>query len=256
MDKKYSVKALADLAGVSVRTLHHYDRIGLLKPEFRTDGGYRMYGKDELLRLLQILFYKELDFELKKIAEILDDPGFDLLSALNGHREKLIKRKSRIDGLLKTIDRTIEHLKNKTKMNYESLYDGIPKEKARAWRKEALERWPDEVRKSEAALLKMAKPDFEKLKNDFADCWETLAGLKSEDPTSDHVQKEIYRHYRFIRQFWGTVGEEDLQAEPYAGLGNMYVSDERYTSINGEPDPVFAGFMQKAMRYFADTRLK
>ena len=78
---KYSVKQLARLAGVSVRTLHVYDEMELLVPRDRSDAGYRYYGEAELLRLQQILFYKELDFPLKQIGEILDDPDFDLVAA-------------------------------------------------------------------------------------------------------------------------------------------------------------------------------
>ena len=78
---KYSVKQLSELAGVTVRTLHHYDRIGLLSPAQRSESGYRYYGRAELLRLQQILFYRELGFRLQEIGDILDDPSFDLLTA-------------------------------------------------------------------------------------------------------------------------------------------------------------------------------
>src|SRR5580704_4516137 len=105
---RYSVRQLAGLAGVSVRTLHVYDEMGLLKPSVRTDAGYRQYGEAELLRLQQILFYKELDLSLKQIAEILDDPGFDLVEALVGHRIALSARRDRLTTLLNTIEATID----------------------------------------------------------------------------------------------------------------------------------------------------
>ena len=87
--KKYSVKKLAKLAGVTVRTLHHYDKIDLLKPALRSDKHYRYYGQEELLRLQQILFYKELGFPLQEIKEILEDPDFDLIEALESHKKAL-----------------------------------------------------------------------------------------------------------------------------------------------------------------------
>ena len=90
--KQYGVKELSDLSGVTVRTLHHYDKIGLLKPLNRTEAGYRFYGEEELLRLQQILFYKELDFSLKEIADLLDDPDFELIQALQSHRSELEAR--------------------------------------------------------------------------------------------------------------------------------------------------------------------
>ncbi len=108
--KHYSVGELASMAGVSVRTLHHYDRIGLLRPTSRTDAGYRRYGEEEALRLQQILFYKELDLSLEEIGEILDDPHFDLVRALHQHRTLLQQRARRLARLLETVDRTLHRL--------------------------------------------------------------------------------------------------------------------------------------------------
>jgi DNA-binding transcriptional MerR regulator len=87
--KTYTVSQLANLAGVSIRTLHHYDYIGLLEPPARTTAGYRLYGETELLRLQQILFFKELDLPLSEVRSILDDPGFDQVQALQEHRRML-----------------------------------------------------------------------------------------------------------------------------------------------------------------------
>ncbi len=107
----YSVKKLAKLAGVSVRTLHHYDQLGLLKPSLRTEARYRLYGEKELLRLQQILLYKELDFSLQEIGDILDKADFDLLEALQSHKTALQSRRDRLGVLLTTIDKTIQKLK-------------------------------------------------------------------------------------------------------------------------------------------------
>ncbi|MFN2140328.1 MAG: MerR family transcriptional regulator, partial [Candidatus Promineifilaceae bacterium] len=108
--KGYTVSQLAKLAGVSVRTLHHYDEIGLLVPAARSDAGYRLYNEEDLLRLQQILFFRELDFPLDDIRQILDDPAFDSLAALEEHRRLLHERAGRIGRLLNTIDRTIAKL--------------------------------------------------------------------------------------------------------------------------------------------------
>mgnify|MGYP000865807544 FL=1 len=109
--KKYSAKGLSKLAGVSVRTLHHYDEIGLLKPAIRTEAKYRLYGENELLKLQQILFFKELDFSLKEIIDILDDPDFDLTVALESHKQALISKQERISVMLNTIEKTVLNLK-------------------------------------------------------------------------------------------------------------------------------------------------
>ena len=97
--KTLTVKKLAEISGVSVRTLHYYDQIGLLRPSVRTEKKYRLYGNDELLRLQQILFFRELDFPLKDILEMMDEPNYDLVKALMQHESALLNRKRRISDL-------------------------------------------------------------------------------------------------------------------------------------------------------------
>lgn len=255
--KKYSVKQLADLAGVSVRTLHLYDQIGLLKPSVRTAAGYRMYGEKELLRLQQILFYRELDFSLESIKSLLTAPDFDLVQALEQHKTALQARKDRIAELLLTIDKTMLQLKGEIMLTHEELYEGFPKEKAEAYRKEAIAAYGEEqVQQSEKHLQAVGKKGFEALKTEQQDIVQNLVSLMKEDPKSNSVQRQIARHYANIRQFWGTAGTADPQAEAYSGLGELYVNDERFTTIDGKSNPEFAQFMCEAMRFFAETNLK
>jgi DNA-binding transcriptional MerR regulator len=255
--KSYSVKQLSQLAGVSVRTLHLYDQIGLLKPAIRTEAKYRLYGEKQLLRLQQILFYKELDFSLDEIGKILDKPDFDMLHAMEHHKKALQSRYDRLSTLLQTVDKTILHLKGKIMLTPEDLYEGLPKEKAEAYRSEAVEEYgEDTVARSENYLRKLSKEDFAKLKAESQGIAQTLFSLQQEDPTSEKVQQQIKRHYANIRTFWGTVNAADPQAEAYAGLGDLYVSDERFTMIDGKPQPEYALFLSKAMRYFANSKLK
>lgn len=256
MEKHYSVKQIARLAGVTVKTLHLYDKIGLLKPSVRTWANYRQYGHAELLRLQQILFYRELDIPLKSIIEILNDPHFDLTKALSGHRVALVARRDRLNTLLTTIDKTIRHLKNKTMSTIEELYDGMPKEQAEAYRREAVEKWgEDTVARSEKALMEMDKLDLEKLKADQKDIAQKLRALVKHDPESKEVQEQIARHYANIRAFWGVSDPTDLRAQAYKGLAELYATDERYTAADGNPDPEYAAFMRRGMHYFADTHL-
>ncbi|MDX2250139.1 MAG: MerR family transcriptional regulator [Bacteroidia bacterium] len=251
--RQLSVKQLARMAGVSVRTLHVYDQKGLLKPANRTEARYRLYGEKELLRLQQILFYKELDFSLQDISDIINEPDFDVVKALESHRIALLDRKKRLNTLLNTIDATIFHLKNNKTMNYESLYEGLPKEKAAAYRAEALEKWgKDAIENSENQLLKMAKPDFEALKNRQIQLGQQLFALHTSAlPDAPEVQVLIKLHYELMEQFWA----KKPTAEAYIGLGEMYVSDERYTLQNDVPQPAYAQFMSQAMRHFAETQL-
>jgi DNA-binding transcriptional MerR regulator len=255
--KTYSVKQIAQLAGVSVRTLHLYDKIGLLKPGKRTQAGYRQYSEDELLRLQQVLFYRELDFPLKEIKEIVNDPDFDVGKALIGHKASLLVRRERLNILLNTIDKTINNLNDKQMTSIEELYEGMPKEQAAAWRQEAADKWgEDVVTRSEKALLEMGKLDIERLKAEQKDIARRLQLLKDYPPESKEVQEQIARHYINIRSFWGVTDPTDLKAETYKGLAELYITDERYTAGNDSPDPEFATFMRKSMLYFADTKLK
>lgn len=249
----YSVKQLAKLAGVSVRTLHLYDEIGLLKPSARTEAGYRRYGRAELLRLQQILFYKELGLPLQEIGNILDDPGFDLLKALADHREALSARKNRISTLIATIDKTMSNLKKgETMLTPEELYEGLPKEALTKWRRQAAKAYGQEaVERSEQALRNMSKADFQSLKNEQQEIMSALLGLVDQDPAGKAVQSMIARHYQNIRRFWGTAGLPDPQAEKYTGLGRLYLDDERFTSVNGKPQPALAKLMSEAMAHFA-----
>lgn len=256
--KEYGVKKVSKLSGVSVRTLHHYDSIGLLKPSSRTEYGYRYYGEVQLLRLQQILFYKELGFPLREIREVLDDAGFDLLGALRNHKSALEARRKRISHLLVTIDTTIRNLnKGEIMTNPAQLYEGLPQEVGTTYRQKALDEYGQEaVEQSEKGLIKLGKEDFQKLKAEQDQIASELFAQQHENPESEAVQQLTARHYANIRMFWGTSSLPDKQGEAYAGLGDLYVSDERFTAVDGVPQPAFALFMQKAMRHFARTHLQ
>lgn len=144
--RTYSIGELAKLAGVSIRTLRYYDKIDLLNPIERAESNYRYYGKDELYRLQQILFFKELDFELKKIKKLLDDPDFDQLKALTFQRKQVLNRKERLDKLLVTIDKTIKDLKEeKNMLTDEELYEGFSKEEIQKIKQEVTQKYDPKV---------------------------------------------------------------------------------------------------------------
>jgi DNA-binding transcriptional MerR regulator len=257
MAANYAVRQLAKMAGVSIRTLHLYDKMKLLKPLNRTSSRYRMYGENELLRLQQILFYKELDFPLKEIARILDDPDFELVAALESHKAALLVRKDRVNTLLQTINKTIKNLKTKTMENYEDLYEGLPRQQAATYRNQAIDKWgEDVVERSERALKEMSKLNLDQLKADQKAIMKSLLLLVNEQPESEVVQDEIARHYVNIRSFWGVSDPTDLKAETYKGLAELYLTDERYLTTDGKPMHEFAIFMRLAMIYFADNKLK
>src|SRR5882757_2298083 len=121
----YTVKKVAAMSGVSVRTLHFYDETGLLKPAYLGANGYRFYEEPQLLTLQQILFYRELGFELKQIKRILGRADFEKVAALESHRKVLQKNLTRTRTLIETIDKTIEHLKGTKKMKSEEMFAGF-----------------------------------------------------------------------------------------------------------------------------------
>jgi len=252
----YSVKKLSQLAGVSVRTLHLYDKMGLLKPSVRTEARYRLYGEKELLRLQQILFYRELDIPLKDIQTILDDPEFDLLKALEAHKKALLARKERINTLVGTIEKTLITLKNKTMLEVEDLYKGLPVEKLKAYREEAMSKWGKQtIEEVENALRSFSKEDMETTKAALKDTTERLGALMSGDPRSKEVQECIAKRYQIIMRLTG--GKINLNKLDYfRKLGELYVEDNRYTPVDGMPNKELAGFIKEATDYYVKTQEK
>lgn len=251
----YSVKKLAKLAGVSVRTLHLYDQMGLLTPSTRTEARYRLYGRKELLRLQQILFYRELDIPLKEIGDILDDPAFDLIQALESHKTALRVKSERISTLIDTIDKTLLHLKNKTMLDVEELYDGLSPEKMAEYREEAMNRWgKDRVLKGEDILRKLSKEEVNEMKQELDTVTKQLLACSKKEPESEEVQTLIARHCKVITKFTGRSEEQGIK-DYYKCLGDLYTSDLRYTAVDGVTNAAFSQFMQKAMQHFAETKL-
>ena len=125
---KLTVKKLADLAGVSVRTLHYYDQVGLLKPESRSPSGYRYYDENSVLRLQQVMFFREMGFSLDEINMIMSQPDFSILEALREHRNLLAKKKERTNELIRTLDNTIESIEREKEMQIRDYYQGFSDE--------------------------------------------------------------------------------------------------------------------------------
>src|SRR5690606_10579070 len=145
----YTVKQVSALADVTVRTLHHYDEIGLLRPTTVGTNGYRYYDDAALLRLQQILFYREIGLELAQIRDILDRPDFDLLTALRSHRTVLADKSRRIEQLITTIDATISHLAGEMTMSKRRMSEPFSDEQQNQYEREARLQWdPDLVNSS------------------------------------------------------------------------------------------------------------
>jgi DNA-binding transcriptional MerR regulator len=246
--EKYSVKQLAGLAGISVRTLHHYDHIGLLRPGERSGSNYRYYGENELLRLQQILIYRELDIPLAQIADILDDPGFNISDALSKHKKELEKRRTKMTELIRTIEKTINHLKKKDKkMDHKEMYKGLSKEQAGAWQKEAEEKWGKKtIAGSHKKIMSMNVTEWDRLKQKADDIYVALVNRMQLSPADEEVQALIAEHFEMTGKHF------DVTIPAYRSLGTMYVDDERFTAFYDKYEPGLAVFLKNAMHVYCD----
>jgi len=247
----YTVHQVATLAGVSVRTLHHYDQIKLLRPSSRTAAGYRLYGEADLLRLQQILFFRELGFPLGEIQRILDDPGFDQVKALESHKRMLHERAERLALLLSTVDKTIQKLTEDTMtLTDAELYEGFSQEQIERYKREVKERYdPKLVAESDRRVRKMSKAQWQAVGAEGQEATRRMAELMDRDPGDREVQETIARHHAWIENFY------PASAEVYRGLGQLYVEHPEFRAYYEAYAPNLADFMQAAMNYYADHTL-
>ena len=247
----HTVHQLASLAGVSVRTLHHYDQIGLLTPSARSAAGYRLYGTEDLMRLQQILLFKELDLPLAEIRRILDDPGFDPVRALAQHRRTLELRAERLARLLNTIDRTIARLTEvDMSLTDEELYEGLPKEQVDRWKQEMNERYdPGLVAESNRRVHAMSKEQWNDVKAEGDAISRRMAELMGRAPGDPEVQKTVARQHAWIENFY------PCSAEMFQGLGQHYAEHPEFRANYDKYRPDLADFMRDAMAYYAEHTL-
>lgn len=247
----YTVHQLANMAGISVRTLHHYDHIDLLRPSARNAAGYRLYQEADLLRLQQILLFKELDLPLAEIRRILDHPGFDPIHALVQHRRTLEERAERLAGLLSTIDRTIARLTEvDMSLTDEELYEGLPKERVARWKREVDERYdPKLVAESNRRVRAMSKEQWNATKAEGDAISRRMAELMGRAPGDPEVQATIARQHAWIENFY------PCSAEMFAGLGQHYAEHPEFRATYDRYRPDLADFMRDAMAYYAEHTL-
>src|SRR5258708_18674088 len=191
-----TVKRLSKLAGVSVRTLHFYDEIGLLRPGRVGANGYRYYGQAALLRLQQILFYKELGLSLEEIADVLDQPDFDVAAALVAHRRALEQRLGRLRGLIATVDRTIAYLMGDTTMNEQELFAACGDEQQAEYEIEAEARWGQGVRDSARKWQAYSPAQKAQIKAEGQAIYGDLLGQLDQPPGNPAVQANIARWHQ------------------------------------------------------------
>jgi DNA-binding transcriptional MerR regulator len=250
----HTVKQVAAMSGVSVRTLHFYDEVGLLKPAWVGANGYRFYDEPQILKLQQILFYRELGFELKQIKRILGRADFEVVSALQSHRKVLNENLARTRKLIVTIDKTIEHLKGKKKMKTEEMFVGFdPKEQAK--HEQYLinrfgEGMRDGIAQSKAKVKHWKKADWQKSGAAFNEiCRDLASAIERKLPAeSAEVQKIVRRHYEWLKQFWTPTRES------YAGH-TLLIVDSDLRKAYEKFNPQLPEFVAAAIKVFAENEL-
>ncbi len=246
----WSVAEVARASGVTSRTLRHYHAIGLLVPARTAPNGRRHYEQEQLLRLQQILLLRDLGLRLEVVAEVIAHRSSqDTIEVLARHKEWLLREQLRLGQLVRTVDSTIENLRNGGEMSPEKVFEGFEHNPYEA---EARERWGDEaVDASYQRMRGWTEADAEKARTGYTRVHEGLAALKAEgvDVTELSVQELIQLHYEVTCLFWTPT------REAYRNLGQMYVDDERFRQSIGSGDDALVEYLRDAMTVYAEDRL-
>jgi DNA-binding transcriptional MerR regulator len=241
----FTVKQLSRLAGVTPRTLHYYDQIGLLKPTQLGKNGYRYYGDESLLRLQQILIYRELDMPLEQIKEILDRREFDVVSALEGHRDQLQERIRRLERVIATVNETISFLRGETTMNQKQLFEPFNEEQQAEYEKGAMQMYDPAIVKASNQKWKNYTPAE---KQHIADKGNAVylgfVQAMPKGPASPEAQACVESWRRHMDYFW-TPNEDQL-----LGLAEGYNSDPRFKANFDKIHPDLAAFILEAVKIY------
>ena len=244
-----TVGELSRLSGVTVRTLHHYDDIGLVRPSQRTAAGYRLYSDDDVLRLHEVLVLRELGMSLPEIAAALEEPAHaDRAALLRRHRDALVARRGQLDAMLASVDRALDALeKGTTTMtpdDFKQIFDGFD---PAAYEEEARQRWGSTAAYAESARRTKGygKPEWEEIHRESQAIYARLAELMREGAAAGdpRVQAAVADHRAHITRWF-----YDCTKELHRGLGEMYVADPRFTQNLDRTAPGLAAFLRDAIR--------
>jgi DNA-binding transcriptional MerR regulator len=240
---KLSVSETAKLMGVSVRTLHYYDEIGLLKPSETSEAGYRFYDEENLAVLQEILFYRELEFPLKEILRMLSHPEHDRSGALKKHRELLLLKRQHIEELLRLVDDTLGgEAMNKNRYTFADIEEAKSKYAA-----EAKARWGQTEAYQESARRDKNRTQAESvdIMNETNDIFASFAASMDKEPSDPEVQALVERWQALITKNHYTCTKEILE-----GLADMYISDERFIQNLDRFGDGTAQFMHDAIKAY------
>ncbi len=248
---EYTVGALARLSGVTVRTLHHYDSIGLLSPSARSAAGYRLYSQADLLRLRQVLFYRELGFGLDEIAEILADPADGTDDHLRRQHRLLRERAARTAALLHAVEKEMEARDMGMALTPEEQFEVFGADKVAEYTEEARQRWGDTAawQESQRRGAAYTKEDWITIKAEADANIQGFAGLvRAGEPATGTAAMDLAEEHRqhLIRWFY------DCGYPMHRGLAELYVSDLRYVETYGQIAPGLSWYVHDAILANAD----
>jgi DNA-binding transcriptional MerR regulator len=245
---EYTVQKLAQLAGISSRTLRYYDEIGILKPARINSSGYRIYGQAEVDRLQQILFYRELGVSLASIKDILNSPSFDSLQALKEHRDRLLDRKRQLDLLIANVNKTIAFKEGRVTMTVQEKFAGFKQkmidDNEKKYGEEIRAKYGDgAVNKANQKILNLTEEQYQEMQKLGAG---VLAALKEAyatgDPAGELAQKTADLHRQWLSYTWDSYSKA-----AHAGLAQMYVDDARFSAYYDQVQSGAAEFLRDAI---------
>lgn len=241
---RLTIGSLARMSGVTVRTLRHYDALGLLSPLEVSEAGYRYYGENELLRLQKILLLKALDFPLKQIGEMLSDPHFDARDALEKQRALLLLRRDRLDRLAALID---SELKGETIMNFDAFDEKKEKELRAAYAAEARERWGNtaayQANQTHDKMMTKQQKEARTVKMDEIFSAFARLAAEGEAPDGARADAQVACWQTFLNENFYPCTDELLRS-----LGEMYTADERFKQNLDRFGAGTAAFMSAAIK--------
>lgn len=254
---EYTIKGLADLAGVSTRTLRWYDKKGLLKPSRINEANYRFYDEKAVARLQQILFYRELEFSLSDIVQILDDPDFEPQEALQSHLRELTRRRDRMDALILTVKKTLKEQQGGKKMSDREKFEAFKRDKIReneeTYGTEIRRKYGDaEVDQEHAAVMKMTQTQYEEWTKDGEKILHLLseAVLSGCQPDSEKGQDIAKLH----RKWCFRNGTYD--PKKHAGIVSLYTADPRFTEYYDRETKGCAQFLTDAVTAYTEKMVR
>lgn len=241
-----TVGEVASLASVSVRTLHHYDEIGLLKPSERSESGYRHYTDDDLAALQQVLFFKELGFGLADIGRVMHDPAFDRLEALRLQRRMLNDKAARLTSLVEAVEAAIDATEGGVTLDAEDMFEAFGEFDPKEYEQEAEERWGDTeaYKESMRRTKRYTKEDWLKIRNESGKVTAGMAALMDAGvPPDDPRSMDLAEEHRLQIDRWFYPCSYEIQL----GLGRMYVADPRFAATYEEVRPGLAQYLCDAI---------